>query len=53
MPYAQALALVAVQAENMEAMVAGVNSDNPQLHLEAVTQFRKVLSIGTRANVLG
>ena len=35
------------QLESLPAMVAGVYSDDPATQLEATTQFRKLLSIGT------
>ena len=34
------------QLESLPAMVNGLNSEDPQLQLEATTQFRKLLSIG-------
>lgn len=36
-----------LQLESLPQMVAGVWSDNSTLQLEATTQFRKLLSIGT------
>ena len=36
------------QLDNLPAMVAGVMTEDPQMQLEATTQFRKLLSIGAR-----
>lgn len=38
---------ICLQLESLPSMVAGVWSDNSSLQLEATTQFRKLLSIGT------
>eukprot|EP00271_Cylindrocystis_brebissonii_P017114 TRINITY_DN430_c1_g6_i1.p1 TRINITY_DN430_c1_g6~~TRINITY_DN430_c1_g6_i1.p1 ORF type:complete len:534 (-),score=123.11 TRINITY_DN430_c1_g6_i1:916-2517(-) len=41
----QAIASVEKKLESLPAMVSGVYSEDPQLQLEATTQFRKLLSI--------
>lgn len=46
MPMSSVLPLACWQLESLPAMVQGVYSDDPQVQLEATTQFRKLLSIG-------